>query len=141
MFFFFNDTATTEIYTLSLHDALPIAEPCQRIGETRPVHMELEAARSSHLDDGADLIERVDPAEIGRLGQIDCTGLAAMNLPRRDPGQCLGEAVGADPAVLAADRSELDAAAEEAGGIGLGGIDVRHLAAIDDPPGRPERGQ
>src|SRR5437016_13935630 len=26
VFFFFNDTATTEIYTLSLHDALPIAE-------------------------------------------------------------------------------------------------------------------
>ena len=25
-FFFFNDTATTEIYTLSLHDALPIYE-------------------------------------------------------------------------------------------------------------------
>src|SRR5689334_23742419 len=24
MYFFFNDTATTEIYTLSLHDALPI---------------------------------------------------------------------------------------------------------------------
>ena len=31
--FFFNDTATTEIYTLSLHDALPISDPearCQR---------------------------------------------------------------------------------------------------------------
>src|SRR2546426_7742543 len=27
-FFFFNDTATTEIYTLSLHDALPIAMAC-----------------------------------------------------------------------------------------------------------------
>src|SRR5262249_60932608 len=28
-FFFFNDTATTEIYTLSLHDALPISRtPC-----------------------------------------------------------------------------------------------------------------
>src|SRR6266540_4434625 len=26
-FFFFNDTATTEIYTLSLHDALPIWPP------------------------------------------------------------------------------------------------------------------
>src|SRR2546422_3987974 len=26
-FFFFNDTATTEIYTLSLHDALPIWAP------------------------------------------------------------------------------------------------------------------
>src|SRR5258708_32074552 len=28
VFFFFNDTATTEIYTLSLHDALPIC--CRR---------------------------------------------------------------------------------------------------------------
>src|SRR2546422_10011926 len=27
-FFFFNDTATTEIYTLSLHDALPISRSC-----------------------------------------------------------------------------------------------------------------
>src|SRR2546425_8091207 len=27
-FFFFNDTATTEIYTLSLHDALPICDRC-----------------------------------------------------------------------------------------------------------------
>src|SRR5258705_5401675 len=31
LFFFFNDTATTEIYTLSLHDALPIS---RRIRET-----------------------------------------------------------------------------------------------------------
>ena len=31
-FFFFNDTATTEIYTLSLHDALPI---CFGGGERR----------------------------------------------------------------------------------------------------------
>src|SRR5689334_25448724 len=30
LFFFFNDTATTEIYTLSLHDALPISG----LGET-----------------------------------------------------------------------------------------------------------
>src|SRR3712207_9595624 len=30
--FFFNDTATTEIYTLSLHDALPI---CTRAGTAR----------------------------------------------------------------------------------------------------------
>src|SRR5260370_30770077 len=33
-FFFFNDTATTEIYTLSLHDALPISR-C-RPGPARP---------------------------------------------------------------------------------------------------------
>src|ERR1035441_10960311 len=30
LFFFFNDTATTEIYTLSLHDALPIWRPRPR---------------------------------------------------------------------------------------------------------------
>src|SRR2546422_1781733 len=30
-FFFFNDTATTEIYTLSLHDALPISSPSTTI--------------------------------------------------------------------------------------------------------------
>src|SRR5215813_15195798 len=28
-YFFFNDTATTEIYTLSLHDALPISAPAR----------------------------------------------------------------------------------------------------------------
>src|SRR2546422_8716841 len=32
MFFFFNDTATTEIYTLSLHDALPIF-PASEVGK------------------------------------------------------------------------------------------------------------
>src|SRR2546430_10275332 len=39
-FFFFNDTATTEIYTLSLHDALPISADrwilrCRRSGRCR----------------------------------------------------------------------------------------------------------
>src|SRR5436305_11268177 len=32
-FFFFNDTATTEIYTLSLHDALPICSPSVRVSD------------------------------------------------------------------------------------------------------------
>src|SRR2546427_9368271 len=37
VFFFFNDTATTEIYTLSLHDALPICPlGCEaRLGDQR----------------------------------------------------------------------------------------------------------
>src|SRR2546430_12794420 len=52
MFFFFNDTATTEIYTLSLHDALPIsglvfltndgdlaAEMLKRWGELEQVYL------------------------------------------------------------------------------------------------------
>src|SRR6267142_7166398 len=32
--FFFNDTATTEIYTLSLHDALPISLPSNSVADT-----------------------------------------------------------------------------------------------------------
>src|SRR3712207_7040723 len=36
MFFFFNDTATTEIYTLSLHDALPISDRQERDSPGRP---------------------------------------------------------------------------------------------------------
>src|SRR6266571_7898120 len=36
-FFFFNDTATTEIYTLSLHDALPISVTRQSEREKLPI--------------------------------------------------------------------------------------------------------
>src|SRR5258708_7827847 len=39
--FFFNDTATTEIYTLSLHDALPISA-----GGSSPVHLGVHFATS-----------------------------------------------------------------------------------------------
>src|SRR2546430_9397066 len=41
-FFFFNDTATTEIYTLSLHDALPISE-------SEPWLVPMRSARPSSL--------------------------------------------------------------------------------------------
>src|SRR2546425_11469925 len=56
-FFFFNDTATTEIYTLSLHDALPISE--HREGG------EKVAAEDRPPDQGAQhrLRERPDDAE------------------------------------------------------------------------------
>src|SRR5256885_2269281 len=37
-FFFFNDTATTEIYTLSLHDALPICPPRRRRRPSKRLH-------------------------------------------------------------------------------------------------------
>src|SRR3712207_7320569 len=36
LFFFFNDTATTEIYTLSLHDALPISRVLRDDGRSHP---------------------------------------------------------------------------------------------------------
>src|SRR4029079_19837954 len=44
-FFFFNDTATTEIYTLSLHDALPIW-----CGPSRPQAPEPLPHRRRHLE-------------------------------------------------------------------------------------------
>src|SRR3712207_7838886 len=43
-FFFFNDTATTEIYTLSLHDALPISE-CMYSATTLPRSLDANSGR------------------------------------------------------------------------------------------------
>src|SRR2546422_7668742 len=40
--FFFNDTATTEIYTLSLHDALPISAPIRVIQPVERLRAELK---------------------------------------------------------------------------------------------------
>src|SRR6267143_4245375 len=59
-FFFFNDTATTEIYTLSLHDALPISPPADgrdHSGRTAPAgsrnHLSREVApRTRAMEDG-----------------------------------------------------------------------------------------
>ena len=51
-FFFFNDTATTEIYTLSLHDALPIWPQDQRCQSTRqpcPLHGHIRLLRGMRL--------------------------------------------------------------------------------------------
>src|SRR5438067_191537 len=53
-FFFFNDTATTEIYTLSLHDALPIsvgeqlAQPRQHLVVEDALHL---ARHARHRED------------------------------------------------------------------------------------------
>src|SRR3989442_9452010 len=50
-FFFFNDTATTEIYTLSLHDALPILAALYvraRCGRGQRVEASLVQAMAAH---------------------------------------------------------------------------------------------
>src|SRR2546426_7105292 len=53
-FFFFNDTATTEIYTLSLHDALPLARDLgpatDRDARPPPVHGDDHPCRPSPAD-------------------------------------------------------------------------------------------
>src|SRR5256885_16977936 len=55
-YFFFNDTATTEIYTLSLHDALPISL-CTSVCKTGRCVVVHEATRFSGY--GAELVATV----------------------------------------------------------------------------------
>src|SRR5450432_4378584 len=65
VFFFFNDTATTEIYTLSLHDALPIC--AQLVAEWRHVGLvegqalgrERSEEHTSELQSRSDLVCRL----------------------------------------------------------------------------------
>src|SRR2546429_8541728 len=54
MFFFFNDTATTEIYTLSLHDALPISHLRlqRRAVQSKPPRLALLDLRTSAVRSG-----------------------------------------------------------------------------------------
>src|SRR6266403_5756984 len=47
-FFFFNDTATTEIYTLSLHDALPISR--QRLLQQHELRLDLDVEPPRRLE-------------------------------------------------------------------------------------------
>src|SRR5438552_13056485 len=51
LFFFFNDPATTEIYTLSLHDALPISEIVGDFGEHGRVIEKADVAAVGHDTD------------------------------------------------------------------------------------------
>src|SRR5256885_4142432 len=53
VFFFFNDTATTEIYTLSLHDALPISKAAgARFAGRRAYTLRASRARAVRSSNG-----------------------------------------------------------------------------------------
>src|SRR3712207_9508492 len=63
-FFFFNDTATTEIYTLSLHDALPIFLRTLRLrADRRPDEVDDRLRRGAGREDLGD-------AELLELGDV-----------------------------------------------------------------------
>src|SRR2546430_8305900 len=49
LFFFFNDTATTEIYTLSLHDALPISTQARDLLAATRLMLDSPAASDARL--------------------------------------------------------------------------------------------
>src|SRR2546430_5438564 len=65
MMFFFKDTATTEIYTLSLHDALPISRGHR--ASRRPRERVLQAVRAADRG-GAGRLARARAGRL-RLGQ------------------------------------------------------------------------
>src|SRR2546427_12976133 len=65
LFFFFNDTATTEIYTLSLHDALPIYPLGEERGERLVDLHEPQVAEDLRVE------ARVEEGEHGVLDPAD----------------------------------------------------------------------
>src|SRR5258707_9175253 len=70
-FFFFNDTATTEIYTLSLHDALPICKlppACGRLSVAAAGALSHNLGRGKSMAGLPDRIGRVMHNRSGRLG-------------------------------------------------------------------------
>src|SRR5256886_16400666 len=87
-FFFFNDTATTEIYTLSLHDALPILLPHHAGRQGHAVPVPTRGGRRSHV---AALRRRVAvvapvPAPAGRAAAGEVRGMRVSRVVRRLPG-------------------------------------------------------
>src|SRR3712207_9092108 len=68
--FFFNDTATTEIYTLSLHDALPIfarAHLARARGRLARVRVEVDGLEDGRVvGEVPEAVERVEGARAAR---------------------------------------------------------------------------
>src|SRR2546422_6049922 len=85
-FFFFNDTATTEIYTLSLHDALPICGRAHRHGARVPARIQ----GGESPDSGA----RLERRGAARVCPVPASGGAT-----RAPGPAGGDSAGISGAV------------------------------------------
>src|SRR2546430_12487149 len=92
-FFFFNDTATTEIYTLSLHDALPIshgdAEPSSdRLLSEREMARALDQVlrseeHTSELQSQSNLVCRLLLEKKKKRSNARCRRLSTPNRPKR----------------------------------------------------------
>src|SRR6266567_854239 len=91
-FFFFNDTATTEIYTLSLHDALPIRQPGQAMRIAHAGDHRLDHAPAAHPRDVADHRGQLDVGLLQRL--LDAP---VMDHVHRASPRCQCRRLGASP--------------------------------------------
>src|SRR3712207_8623214 len=70
--FFFNDTATTEIYTLSLHDALPISKVEAEVGEM--------AIMGTMNNPGTVLLEVADLSKMLLVARVDESSIANVKV-------------------------------------------------------------
>src|SRR2546426_5255345 len=97
MFFFFNDTATTEIYTLSLHDALPISKTARAVelphrDQVEEVHPGAEVRDRAPHPDARETIDDIG-RERGahspeRTGEPDSSVLARIRRVLLEPDHC-----------------------------------------------------
>src|SRR5467141_2400213 len=96
-FFFFNDTATTEIYTLSLHDALPISVSSLLSGLRNPQGIALDAAGNlfvTEFDAGRiDQLVRAFVLGPAAVTRVDSTTVTVCPSVRRAAGYALPLAV------------------------------------------------
>src|SRR6266487_5836240 len=98
LFFFFNDTATTEIYTLSLHDALPISDR----GDGRPWRFQRVSGALWARHAGPHLARRRFPEEearASRVGGLEPGRQESRRGARRSPGQIRSGVPGREPAL------------------------------------------
>src|SRR5260221_5408740 len=99
-FFFFNDTATTEIYTLSLHDALPICPDSARAAcACAPARSACRPGRSeehtSELQSHSDLVcrlllEKKNRSVVGYAPMDACESPTRSDASRRQTAQLDG---------------------------------------------------
>src|SRR5262245_64260765 len=81
-FFFFNDTTTTEIYTLSLHDALPIL--LQGFHEAFSLGVVVRIADAAHT--GLDVMRSEEhTSELQSLRHLVCRLLLEKKKQRNEP--------------------------------------------------------
>src|SRR3989454_6610727 len=94
-FFFFNDTATTEIYTLSLHDALPILSESRTLLEHFQIRLQLRNVLQEVAPVGVLRRERHERQadESGAIGEAElCPGDVRVEFrPRAQRADALGE--------------------------------------------------
>src|SRR6266852_2567138 len=106
VFFFFTDTATTEIYTLSLHDALPIFGIRQELlNGCCPVVSERICRQPAVLIMSQIAVEKTQPDSARGIG---CDSTSARHLrfwklflhrQPTNPDQCSGRSIGLNPDV------------------------------------------